>query len=333
MGERLRWGILGCASIAASALIPAIKESSLSEVVAVASRDRAKAGAFAERFAIPGAYGSYEELLADPEVDAVYIPLPNHLHMEWAMRAAEAGKHVLCEKPLALTEAEAYEMVDACRSAGVQLAEAFMYRHHPRYDRLRAMLAAGEIGTIRAVHSTFRFNASDRADDVRFHREMGGGSLLDNGCYCINVARYVLDAEPEAVTASAFFSPRHDDVDMMASGLVEFAGGTCLTFECGMWAHFRQGLEIIGTHGRIDVPAPFMCKTADEAAFTVTVGNESRVERFDPVNQYTVQVDDFARAVVHGARLKVEPEEAVRNMRVLEASLRSARERARIALT
>lgn len=329
---KLRWGIIGCAGIAVRSVIPGIQQSRTGEVAAIASRQGEKAKETAERFDIPKAYGSYEELLADDAIDAVYIPLPNHLHKVWTIRAAEAGKHVLCEKPLTLTAAEAQEMADACGRAGVQLAEAFMYRHHPRYDRIKAIIASGEIGSVRGIHGTFTFNASQAKENVRFHRHMGGGSLYDVGVYPISAARHILDREPEAVTVQAFFSPDHDYVDMMASGLVEFPGGVGLTFDCGMWAAFRNTLEILGTEGRIELSSAFICRPEQASVFTVTVQDRQREEQFPPVNQYALQADDFASAVRGERPPRFGADDAVRNMRVVDACLRSAGSRKRVEL-
>ncbi len=331
MADKIRWGIVGCANIAIHAVIPAIRQSETGEVAAIASRGANKARKTAEQFDIPVAYGSYEQLLADDSIDAVYIPLPNHLHREWTIRAAEAGKHVLCEKPLALNAAEARQMAEACERAGVKLAEAFMYRHHPRYERIKQIAQSGEIGYIRGIHGAFTFNNAKDRNNVRFKADMGGGSVYDVGCYPISAARFILEQEPEAATLHAFFSPEHENVDMFASGLVEFPGGVALTFDCGMWADFRNTLQIVGSDGRIDVPSAFVVKP-EEAGFFVTVKGERREERVPVVNQYALQIDDFGRRILEGKPVKFSPEDAVNNMRVIDACLRSAKERIRVSL-
>lgn len=333
MKEKVRWGILGCANIAVKAVIPAIQQSETGTVVAIASRERSKAEETAVELGLGRAWGSYEELVADPGVDAIYIPLPNHLHTPWAIRAAQAGKHVLCEKPIALDEGEAREMASACAAAGVVFAEAFMYRFHPRYDRIKEIIDSGEIGTIRGMHASFRYDGSQKSDNVRWYRDMGGGGIYDVGCYCISSARLLLGREPEAVTAQAFFSPRHDHVDMMASGLVEFPGGVSLTFDCAMWASPRQTLEIIGTEGRIELTeSAFSNPRPDQAFITVQVGDFRRLEQVVGPNQYTLMVDDFGRAVQNGTPVRFGPDDAVANIRVVEGALRSARERKRVVL-
>jgi D-xylose 1-dehydrogenase (NADP+, D-xylono-1,5-lactone-forming) len=331
MTRKLKWGIMGCAQIATGSVMPAIADSEYGVIEGVASRGLQKSRAAAAGFGVDKAYGSYEELLDDGEIDAVYIPLPNHLHYEWVIRAAEAGKHVLCEKPIALTTAQAREMVNACNKAGVHLAEAFMYRHHPRIAQLKEILAAGEIGDIRSIRGTFTYNNAEDSANIRYQSEWGGGSLYDIGCYPLSAARLLYGNEPEAVTVHASFSPEHGNVDMMASGLVEFPGGLSLIFDCGMWAYNRQVLEITGSEGRIEVPMPFNAREED-ADFLVISGGTERVVQASGANPYVRQVDDFASAVFGIKPPLYEPEDVIHNMKLVEACLRSARERVRINL-
>jgi xylose dehydrogenase (NAD/NADP) len=328
---KLRWGIMGCAAIAFRAVIPGIRASETGVVSAIASRDLSKSQEKAAEWEIPTAYGSYEELLADPNIDAVYIPLPNHLHKEWTIKAAKAGKHVLCEKPFAMDAAEAQEMVEACAAAGVLLAEAFMYRHHPRYEAIQEIVKSGEIGEIRGIHGAFTFNSSGASSNVRFHRDMGGGSLYDVGCYPISAARLLLGSEPEAATVHAYFSPTHGDVDMMASGLLEFAGGAALTFDCGMWAAGRNTLEVLGTLGRIEVPSAFVSPAGASNYIVITKDGRREVE-VPFIDQYALQADDLAFAAWGRKPLRFAPDDAVRNMRVLDACLKSANERTRVVI-
>jgi xylose dehydrogenase (NAD/NADP) len=331
--KKLRWGIVGSAGIAKWAVIPGIKQSQSGVVAAIASRDEQKAKEMAEQFDIPLAYGSYEALLEDESIDAVYIPLPNHMHKEWTIRAAEAGKHVLCEKPMALNAEEAQEMVDACHKAGVRLAEAFMYRHHPRYARMKEIVKSGEIGTIRGVHGAFTFNNAGDKNNVRYKQFMGGGSIYDVGCYPISAARYILESEPEAATVHAFLSPEHDYVDMMASGLLEFPNHVGLTFDCAMWAAGRNTLEILGTDGRIEVPSAYMSKPDASSNFFVYTKEGRREEEVPYVNQYALQADDMANSIFNNQPLLFDPQDAVRNMRVIDACLKSARERGRVMIS
>lgn len=330
--KKLKWGILGCAGIAKRAVIPGLHLSSLNEVAAIASRNGENAKKTAEELDIPTAYGSYEALLADDSIDVVYIPLPNHLHREWTIRAAEAGKHILCEKPLALTEKEAAEMAEACAKAGVLLSEAFMYRYHPRYQMMKELIAAGEIGDVRGIRSAFTFNNAGHKENVRYRKDWGGGSIYDVGCYPINAARLLLDKEPEAVTVQALFSPEHDNVDMMASGLIEFEGAVSLTFDCGMWAAFRNPLEVLGTEGLIEVPSAYVTGEPGSANFFVSAKGQRREIEVPHVNAYTEQADHLARAITGGTQLQFGASDALKNMKIIDACLLSAHERTRIRL-
>ncbi|MFX3635103.1 MAG: Gfo/Idh/MocA family protein [Candidatus Pristimantibacillus sp.] len=327
---KLRWGVLSSASIAIHKVIPAIQQSERGEVTAIASRELAKAEVTAAALQIPKAYGSYEELLADPDIDAIYVPLPNHLHKEWTIKAAAAGKHVLCEKPIALNAAEAQEIIDACREAGVVYAEAFMYRHHPRYARIREIIASGEIGELRGITGAFTFNNAADTNNVRYHAEWGGGSLYDVGCYPISAARYLLGKEPVAVSVHSFFSEQHDGVDMMSSGIVEFPGDVSLNFDCGMWASDRSRLEVFGTKGRIEVLNPFGPSANDQ--IMITVNNEQRIEGPYNLNTYIIQIDRFAKVVAGEAEPLVNPDDIRAGMAVIEACLLSARTKTRITL-
>lgn len=330
--KKIRWGIIGSANIAKGSVIPGIQQSETGEVLAIASRGIEKAKETAEQLNIPKAYGSYEELLADPEIEAVYIPLPNHLHKEWAIRAAEAGKHVLCEKPLAINATEAEVMVEACQKAGVVFAEAFMYRYHPRYDLIRDIIQSGEIGEIRGIHGTFTFNNAKDSKNVRYKKEWGGGSLYDVGVYPISAARMILNQEPQAATVHAFFSEQHEDVDMMASGILEFENGVALTFDCGMWAAFRNELEIVGTEGRIEVPSAFVVHQNEQDHVLVYTNDGKREIEVPYLNQYALQADALGRCIRNGNALPYPATDAVLNMKALDACLTSARERRRVEL-
>lgn len=333
MQRRLQWGVLGASTIAKNAVMPAIQQSERGEVLALASRSLEKAKAVAEELNIARVYGSYDELIADPDIEAVYVPLPNHLHKEWTIKAAEAGKHVLCEKPAALTAEESMEMIEACRKHGVLFAEAIMYRYHPKHRRVEEIIASGEIGRVRAIHGNFTCNSADDKDNVRFKAEMGGGSLFDLGVYPISAARMYLGQEPEAVTVNAFFSEEHGGVDMMASGLVEFPDSVSLTFDCGLWASGRAEMEILGTEGRIELPKVFGWENSDiPPQIIIHLDSVSREERVSVSNSYVLQAEAFADAVLDGKPLPFTPENTINNMRVIEACLQSARTRQRIVL-
>lgn len=326
--KKVKWGVLGTASIGKRSVIPGIQESNRNVVKAVASRSLENAQAFADELGIPKAYGSYEELLEDPEIDAVYIPLPNHLHKVWTLKAAKAGKHILCEKPIALDEAEAVEMIDACKKENVLLAEAYMYRHQQRYEDIKKLIADGEIGEIRALRGVFTFEGSQNTGNIRFTKEWGGGSIYDVGCYPISAARFLLDEEPSAVTTHAFFSPEHGNVDMMASGLMEFSNGVALSFDCGMWAEFRNEMEVLGTKGRIVMKAAYL---GDQSYDIIKNGDITHVE--DPnLNPYALQADDFATAILDGKPLKFDSQDIIDNIKAVKGALASAEKQERMIL-
>ena len=320
--KRLRWGILSTANIARRKVVPGMRRSTRSEVVAVGSRSESAARAFADELGIPRAYGSYEELLADPEVDAVYIPLPNHLHREWTLAAARAGKHVLCEKPIALSAADAQEMVDACEAAGVRLMEAFMYRLHPSWLGVRSLLAAGRIGRLQSVQSWFSYY-NDDPRNIRNILDAGGGALLDIGCYSINLSRMLFGAEPERVEAAILRDP-DSEVDVLTSGLLVFPGGGTATFTCSTRSETDQRVHIYGTEGRISIGIPFNIPPDRETSIYLTHGGDPPAApateeiRYPVADPYAVQADAFAAAILDGTPTPTPPADAVANMRVIE---------------
>ena len=321
-GPRLRWGVLSTANIATEKVIPGLRRSPRSDVVAIASRADGLAKETAARLGIPRAYGSYEALLADADVDAIYIPLPNHLHAEWTIAAARAGKHVLCEKPLALTADEASRMVDACRDAGVVLMEAFMYRQHPSWVAVRELVASGRIGRLTAVDSWFSY-FNDDPGNIRNIIEAGGGALYDIGCYCINLSRMLFGAEPVRVQAAVRRDPS-SGVDVVTSGILEFEAGIA-TFACSTRVEPDQRVHIYGTTGRISVEIPFNIPPDRPTRVFVTAGGEPPVApatetlTFDSADPYACEADRFAEAVLDGAPVPVDPADAVANLRVIEA--------------
>ncbi|USB32169.1 Gfo/Idh/MocA family oxidoreductase [Paenibacillus sp. YPG26] len=330
MDEQLRWGIMGCAGIARDCIMPAIMNSTNGTIEAVASRGVEKSRALADQFGVQKAYGSYEELLQDSSVDAVYIPLPNHLHKEWTIKASQAGKHVLCEKPFSLDAWEAELMIKACSDAGVLLAEAMMYRHHPVLRRAQQLVAGGGIGELRLIRASFTYNNPDQADNIRFRSAWGGGAIYDVGGYPLSAARFFTGMEPEAVTVNSFFSGGHDGVDMMSSGLVEFAGGLAMTFDCGMWAEERRCLEIVGSEGRIEIPHAFSGK--EQSGYYLFSRGELQEYRETEINAYVRQIEDFGKAAFGHMPQLFLPEDALRNMKLLDACRLSAAERRRVEL-
>jgi predicted dehydrogenase len=323
--RNLRWGVISTADIGMTKVIPAIQRADHCEVVAIASRDAGRATAAAARLGIPRAYGTYQELLACDEVDAVYIPLPNDAHAEWTIRAAEAGKHILCEKPLALTTAQAEEMAGACAAAGVELAEAFMYRHHPSWVEAVRLVRSGVIGRLQAVQSFFSYYNDDPAD-IRNQVERGGGAAMDIGCYCINLSRMLFDAEPTRIEALVRRDPEMG-IDIATSALLEFPGGGQSEFTCSIRAEPDQRVHIFGTSGRIEIEIPFNIPPDRETRIFVTSGGEPPVAPatetlvFDPADQYAIQAGAFARAVLDGTGLTVPIEDAIANTKVIEKVL------------
>ena len=325
--SKLRWGILSTATIGRTKVIPGIAGAPSCEVVAIASRELAAAQAVAALHGIPRAYGSYEALLADRGVDAVYIPLPNHLHAPWTIAAAEAGKHVLCEKPIALTAAEAETMVEAADRAGVALMEAFMYRHHPTWIAVREAVASGRIGDLVTVQSWFSYY-DDHPASIHNVLDMGGGALYDIGCYCVNLSRMLFDAEPDRVTGSIARDPV-DGTDTVATGILEF-GGRFATFTASTRAADDQRVHVYGTTGRISVEIPFNIPPDRPTRIHIASGGDPPVApdvetlTFEAADQYTAEAEAFARAVLAGHPVPVPPADAVANLRVIEALFASA---------
>ena len=327
MTRKVSWGVLGAAKIGLEKVIPAMQKGEVSRVVAIASRDLAKAQAAAKALDIDRAYSSYEELLADPAIEAIYNPLPNELHTSWTIRALQAGKHVLCEKPIALDAEEAHALVAARAHTGKLVAEAFMVRHHPQWRRARELVVAGAIGEPRAIQTFFSYRLLD-ADNIR-NKPPGGGALYDIGCYAILTARYVFGAEPTRVVAAFDLDPKFG-TDRLSSALVEFPGGRHLTFTCATQLPNCQRVTIVGEAGRIEVPVPFnalidrpMRIVVDDGADLV--GGGAKVEEFPVCDQYTLQGDAFSRAVLGETPLLFPIEDAIANMRVIDAAFASAR--------
>jgi predicted dehydrogenase len=325
--RRLRWGVLSTASIGRVKVIPAIQRAPHCEVVAIASRDPALAATVAGELAIPAAHGSYEALLADPNVEAVYIPLPNHLHATWAIAAAEAGKHVLCEKPLALSASDAERMIEVADRAGVLLMEAFMYRLHPSWVAVRELLASGRIGRLTAVQSWFSYYNDDAAN-IRNIVEVGGGSLYDIGCYSVNLSRMLFGAEPDHVEGMIVRDPI-SGTDVVTSGLLRFGDGLA-GFTCSTRAEDDQRVDVYGTAGRISVEIPFNIPPDRPTRIFVAAGGDPPVAphvetmTFDVADPYTVEADAFAAAVLEGRPVPVPPTDAVANLRVMEALIAAA---------
>ncbi len=328
MPAKIRWGILSTARIA-DALVRAIRATSSDELVAVASRDLDRAREWAARRDVPHAFGGYEEMLASDLIDAVYIGLPNSLHKEWTIRAAEMGKHVLCEKPLALNSAEVEQMIAAARHHGVKLMEAFMYRFHPQYEQVKRMLAENAVGEVKILRASFEF-LLDRPGDIRLDKALGGGSLLDVGCYAVDVCRLIAQAEPVAAQAAAEWTP--GDVDETFAGVLEFPNGVFATIDSSFRAHYHQWVGISGTEGHIGLTEPF--KTGGEpTTILYDRGDEkNRALHAPAANSYQLMVQDFSDAVHGGRPLSYPPEISLGQARALDALVESARTGWRVVL-
>jgi predicted dehydrogenase len=333
MPEKVRWGVLGVARIATQKVIPAMQRGASSEIVGIASRDAAKGRKAAADLRIPKSYGSYEELLADPEIDAVYNPLPNHLHVPWSIRAAEAGKHVLCEKPISLTVAECRTLMDARDRTGVKIGEAFMVRTHPQWLRARDIARSGEIGDVRAIQGAFSYFNRD-ATNVRNIPEWGGGGLMDIGCYPIQISRFLFGQEPARVVGKLEFDPDYR-TDRLSSAILDFPAGQCV-FTCSTQLVPYQRIQIFGTRGRIEVEIPFNappdrpCRIFIDNGADVH-GSGIKTEEFQVCDQYTIQGDAFSDAIRDGGEVPTPLEDSLGNMQVIEALFRSAKDDAWVA--
>jgi predicted dehydrogenase len=323
--SQVRWGVLSTADIGMSKVTPAIQRASNAEVVAIASRDAARSAAAAAELGIPTSYASYEALLAAPDIDAVYIPLPNDQHAEWTIRAAEHGKHILCEKPLAMSARQAREVADACSEAGVKLQEAFMYRHHPTWVEVVRLVRSGSIGELEGIQTWFSYR-NDDPGNIRNQVAHGGGAVMDIGCYAVNVSRMLFAAEPVAVTARVRTDPVMG-IDTLTSGVLEFPGGGQSTFTVCIRCEDYQRVHVVGTSGRIEVEIPFNIPPDRPTRLFVTAGGEPPVApatqtlTFPPSDQYTHQAEEFGRAILDGTDVPVPPGDAVANMAVIDAIL------------
>jgi len=326
MSNKVRWGILSTAAIGVKKVIPAMQKGEWSDVTAIASRDLVKAEAVAQSLGIAKAYGSYEELLADDQIEAIYNPLPNHLHVPWTTRAAEARKHVLCEKPLSLTGAEAKTLLAVEERTGVKMGEAFMVRTHPQWLRARELVASGRIGALRSIIGFFSYFNVNPAN-IRNIPECGGGALMDVGCYPITTSRFMFGEEPSRVLGLVERDPAMK-VDRLTSAILDFPSGRS-TFTCSTQLVPYQRMQFLGTKGRIEIEIPFNAPKDRPCRIFIDdggllFGSAITTESFPTCDQYTVQGDVFSRAVREGRQVPVPLGDAIKNMAVIEAIFRSA---------
>ena len=321
--KKVKWGVLSTANIGVGKVIPAMQLGKYCNLIAISSRSLEKAKAAAERLKIPKAYGSYEALIADDEVEAVYIPVPNHLHLELSIKALEAGKHVLCEKPIGMDSKEARHLLNTSKKyPDLKVMEAFMYRHHPQTLQTKKILQAGTIGEVKNVHAVFTYH-NINPDDVRNQADIGGGGLLDIGCYCISYARYMFDAEPLRVSGAVDYDPKMK-IDRLASAVLEFENGTA-TFSCSTQMLFYQKAIISGEKGKIESNIPFTPAPDEKPKINILTQDGTKEMQFDAQNQYTLQGDLFSQAILNNTKVFTPLEDALANMKVIDAVFESAR--------
>jgi predicted dehydrogenase len=322
---KVRWGVLSTANIGTEKVLPAMQQSAYCQIDAIGSRNLEKAQAAATQLGIPKAYGSYEELLADPDIDAIYNPLPNHLHVSWSIKALQAGKHVLCEKPIGLSADEGQQLVDeGRRHPKLKLMEAFMYRHHPQWKLAQKLVGEGKIGTLQTIQSFFSYYNVDPGN-IRNQADIGGGALMDIGCYNISLSRLIFDAEPQRVFGIVERDPEMK-TDRLDSAILDFGDGTS-TFTCSTQMTPRQRVNIYGSEGRVEIEIPFNAPGDRPCKVWHQQGDqEPELFELETANQYTIQGDLFSQAVLEDTDVPTPIDDAVANMRVIEAILASAEE-------
>ena len=323
--KKIRWGILSTAKIGTEKVIPAMQRGQYSEITAIASRSLKTARETTQKLNIQKAYGSYEELLVDPEIEAVYIPLPNHLHVPWSIKALQAGKHVLCEKPIGLNTDEARQLFEeAHKHPQLKVMEAFMYRFHPQWRRAKQIVEEGGIGDLRSIETLFSYY-NDDPQNVRNIAEIGGGGLMDIGCYPISLSRFLFGEEPRRVMGYMEYDPRFK-TDRLTSGILEFNRGTA-TFTCSTQLAPYQRVNILGTRGRIEIEIPFNAPPDRPTRLWQQHGDNINEIRFEICDQYTIQGDLFSKAVIENKPVPTPLEDALGNMQVIDKTVLSAREK------
>ncbi len=325
--SKIRWGILSTAKIGTEKVIPAMLQCEHGEVIAISSRTQQAADTVAKRLGIPRAYGSYEALLNDADVDAIYNPLPNHLHVSWSIRALQAGKHVLCEKPIGLSSQEGLQLVEAGKQhPELKLMEAFMYRHHPQWKKAKSLVLDGQIGELKSIQTIFSYY-NDNPEDIRNQAEIGGGGLMDIGCYAISLSRFLFEEEPQRVIGLVEYDPRMK-TDRLASAILDFGRGSS-TFTCSTQLVPFQRVNIFGTEGQVEIEVPFNAPLDRDCKLWLQRGRDEITEMtVEQCNQYTIQGDLFALAILNNTSVPTPIEDAIANMRVIEAVLTSGQQSA-----
>jgi len=321
MESTVKWGILSTAHIATEYVIPAMIKSKYCNVCAIASRTYEKAKTIADKFKIEKAYGSYEELINDVEIEALYIPLPNHLHVPWAIKALEAGKHVLLEKPIGLSVQEAQKLLDVAKKfPHLKIMEAFMYRHHPQWIKAKELVDSGAIGKVKTIQSAFSF-FDDNPNSIVNTKKYGGGSLMDIGCYPISASRFIFNSEPQEVFGSIEYH-KEFKVDSVATAILKFKEGTC-SFFSSIQIEERQQAQIFGTEGEIEFEIPFNPIADKPSKIFLHQNNKTKEIVFEPCDQYTIQADLFSRAIIEKTEVPTPLQDAVNNMKVIEKIIES----------
>ncbi len=318
--EKLNIGVLGVSNHFLKRVLLPLKETKHCSVLGIASRDKNRAAETAEKFNIPKAYSSYSELLSDSGIDVVYIPLPNHMHCEWIKKSVDAGKHVLCEKPLCLNAEEAKRVTQYAKNKGVKLMEAFMYKFHPLWIHVINIVQTNQIGKITYIHTSFSYNNPSKTN-IRNIKEYGGGAMMDIGCYAVSVPRFILNKEPEKVVSLISRHPEFD-TDTLSSAIIDF-GDARATFSVGTMSESNQTVEIVGTSGKISIPLPFNTFVDVRSSITITNNIGERIVEFEPADQYGIMFDAFANAVINNQPAPVPVSDAVNNQKVVDAILRS----------
>lgn len=321
--EKVRWGIISTAKIGREKVIPAMQAGKFCDVVAIASANTEKVQEIASQLKIPVVHDSYKRLLRDPNIDAVYIPLPNHMHVEWAIKSLKAGKHVLCEKPIGLSSADAKKLLKAAQKRpGLKIMEAFMYRFHPQWQYAKKAVQEGKIGELRTIQSFFSYYNIDPGN-IRNQKDAGGGGMMDIGCYCISQSRFIFGKEPESVSGKVEYDPVLE-TDRMASGMLDFSTGTA-SFTCSTQLMPYQRVNILGTEGRIEIEIPFNAPTDKSTRVWHHRKDGTEEIIFQTADQYTLQCDQFSQAILNDEPVPTPLEDAVNNMRVIEAIFKSAK--------
>ncbi|MBO6523728.1 MAG: Gfo/Idh/MocA family oxidoreductase [Balneolaceae bacterium] len=317
--RKVKWGVLSTANIGVNSVIPSMQKSRLCEIVAISSRNIENARTAAQKLEISKFFGSYEELLADPEIEAIYNPLPNHLHVPWTIKALEAGKHVLCEKPISITAKEAQSLIDATEKyPQLKVMEAFMYRFHPQWEKVKEIIKSGVIGDLRCTNSVFTYHNVD-PDNVRNQANIGGGGMLDIGCYCINLSRFLFEREPINIQSFVDYDPVFN-TDRLVSGILEFEGGIA-NFLCSTQLDHRQSATIYGTKGYMELNIPFNSANEVTRKLKLHKGGETETIFFETCDQYILQGDAFSKAILDDTPVPNSLEDSLANMKVIDQIL------------